>query len=76
MCRNCLGPLPASFGFFSLLAGTFSDFTANMCVPMYDFMLLSFIVKFMFRDSVTVHFLLKWVNSFRLEPFILSRHNI
>jgi len=35
-------------------------------------MLLSFVVKFMFRESVTVQVLLKWVNSFRLEAFILS----
>jgi hypothetical protein len=70
--QNCLGSLPASFGFFSRLARTPSDFTANICVPIYDFMLLSFAVKFMFRESVTVQFLLKWVNSSRLESFILS----
>jgi len=76
MYRNYLGPLPASFGFFSLLARNSFDITANMCVPMYDFMLLSFVVKFMFRESVTVQFLLKWVNSFRLESFSLSQRKI
>jgi hypothetical protein len=69
--RNCHDSLPASFG-FSLLARTSSDFTEDFFAPIYGFMLLSFVVKFMFRESVTVQVLLKWVNSFRLEAFILS----